>query len=352
MDFLSQLMITNIIDYTVFTYYLGKLFNTYKLNRNYEEGKIKKIVLPKELQAKHNIINQQTIDSRNFIKYIDKFIYVITTNFKKEDLTYFYNNVRTLRVFPDYFLLKKDYKYGDILGFYMAAGNYIAYKKDLVEQIIYHELFHMASSVYEYSYIHSGFSHTNLDTKDRIGKGLNEGYTELLSNRYFSLENAPSSYYLESVLAKGVELLIGKEKMESLYLTSNLNGLIDELAKYSDKEKVEVFLSGIDNLTDSKLVNIRKCMNDFSNLILFLNSCNIKRAIKLKKDGTIKSTEELIDFLADYLSSFYIVIEGVKVNLISIKEVLIENLNTLEEIKPLIDDYKKTDNENNLTLKL
>lgn len=95
-------------------------------------------------------------------------------------------------------------------------------------ETLYHELLHMASS-----YIHkekqvSGFLNeirTPFYAKD-IGTLLNEGYTELLTKRYFKCTD--NNYYTKEVeLASKIEEFIGKEEMERAYFAGDLNYIIE-----------------------------------------------------------------------------------------------------------------------------
>ena len=59
-----------------------------------------------------------------------------------------------------------------------------------------------------------------------IGSILNEGYTELLTKRYFKCSN--NEYYKkEVILASKIEEFIGKEEMERAYFEGDLNYIIE-----------------------------------------------------------------------------------------------------------------------------
>ena len=77
-----------------------------------------------------------------------------------------------------------------------------------MEKNIYHELFHMASSKFINKFkIYCGFRQNN------IGRAINEGYTELLTYRYFSLDNSSSyTYEYLKIIVENLENIQMKNK--------------------------------------------------------------------------------------------------------------------------------------------
>lgn len=198
-----------------------------------------------------------------------------------------------------------------IMGVYDAKKNKIQINNDTAEDAIYHELFHMASSTYKDGIRYSGFHQSSIKTGIvSLGKGLNEGYTELLSARYFQSENSiDGSYEYEVLVAKKVEDLIGKEKMQSLYLNSNLKGLIDELKQYTSEEEIMKFISNSDflvsHMSDKKLQLFEKNMiyNCLKNINSFFIICYLKRLQQQYQNKEISSANEMITKLAKDISS-------------------------------------------------
>lgn len=116
------------------------------------------------------------------------------------------------------------------------------------EGIFYHELFHAASVLYDDNErMFDGFHHKILSKSD-IGRGINEGYTEFLTQTYF-IGNTDSVYENEMYYANLIERLIGKDKMQSFYFKSDLNGLIDELCKYNNLEDILTFIKNVDSFS-------------------------------------------------------------------------------------------------------
>ena len=86
-------------------------------------------------------------------------------------------------------------------------------------------------------------------TRDYIGSGLNEGYTQLLTERYFGETNEiAASYKICMFFSKKLEEIIGKDKMQSLYLNANLTELINELKKYDTEENIIKFIKSLDTI--------------------------------------------------------------------------------------------------------
>ena len=116
------------------------------------------------------------------------------------------------------------------------------------EGIFYHELFHAASVLHDDNErIFDGFHHQIISKSD-IGRGINEGYTEFLTQTYF-IGNTDSEYENEMYYVNLIERLIGKEKMQSFYFKSDLNGLIDELCKYNNLEDTIAFIKNVDSFS-------------------------------------------------------------------------------------------------------
>lgn len=169
----------------------------------------------------------------------------------------FLNTMKSQLSFNDFEIIKQNIKNINIelleknsdenaSGLYSPTGLITLHEKN-DKVTFYHELFHASSSYYNQSKLefHSGFHHQHVNERKDIGRGFNEGYTELLTHRYFGSHD-DSGYSNELHYARLVEHLIGKEKMQSLYLKSSLNELINELCKYNSLENVLKFIENMD----------------------------------------------------------------------------------------------------------
>ena len=118
-----------------------------------------------------------------------------------------------------------------------------------------HEILHSSSSNPYYAAV--GFNRLFGEIKEieleqnEIGRGLNEGYTELINNRLFKEKSY--SYILLNKIAYLIELLFeNKEDMKNYYFNNNLEGIIYELNKYIKEEEIIELLIDIDELYYNK----------------------------------------------------------------------------------------------------
>jgi hypothetical protein len=140
------------------------------------------------------------------------------------------------------------------------------------------------------------------DKDKAYGVGLNEGYTQLMTERYFENDRTlnflrknygvrntknvvGNSYSLQTLIAYKVEQIIGKDKMENLYLNANPYGLRDELMKYASKEEINNFIINLDflhyNIADvfRFSVNSKKIYKAYVQICAFLFNCYRKKIV-------------------------------------------------------------------------
>ena len=177
-------------------------------------------------------------------------------NFNKEDLANFYHNVADLKI-----VLKntdKSYRH-TTLGFYEPFSQTLMYKNEspLATLILFHELFHMSGTYISPDIIYSGFfAGLKKIKKERIGNCINEGYTEILAERYNMLdvkdikgyEKIRKNYSLPIYISDNIERIVSKNKMTKLYLNGDLWGLMSELEKYISLDEIKKFLINTDTL--------------------------------------------------------------------------------------------------------
>lgn len=174
---------------------------------------------------------------------IQNFKEVMKSNLSIENFNILINNIKKVKI---------KHKRNNDTDIIIATGN-IDYKGvitlyELDDITLYHELFHAASTYYDKKQDNefSGFHHHLRNPQKFIGLGFNEGYTQLLTERYFNNSQSRDSYVNEVHYVKLIEKLIGKEKMLSLYFKSDLNNLILELCKNNSEEQVFEFLTNMD----------------------------------------------------------------------------------------------------------
>lgn len=220
----------------------------------YSKPKVEHIKLNEE---DINKIKQQPLGNE-LIKFRKK----LYKKFKSENLNLLNNNIRTLKV-------KIKYIAPEILLLKFASGKY-KFKKNKIELIKYfkeettnHEFFHMASTFYfkEGKLAFCGFQQINYLKEETIGCGLNEGYTELLTDRYFNEQIIGRSYSYDicTFFAEKLEKIIGKDRMEKFYINADLFGLYQYLTNFADGSNIVTFLSSLDYLVNhASLFNRKK----------------------------------------------------------------------------------------------
>lgn len=175
----------------------------------------------------------------NYEQLIQNFLSIMANELSPNDFEIVKQNIRKISI---KFLEKESMSTS---GLYNPIGLITLHRKD--EVTFYHELFHASSSYYDENklVLNSGFHHQHINEKKDIGRGFNEGYTELLTQRYFG-KNGDSGYSNELHYAKLIEHLIGKEQMQSFYFKSSLDDLITKMCKYNSLENVLKFIENMD----------------------------------------------------------------------------------------------------------
>ena len=274
---------------------LKKINNGVEINKDIEIEKTDKIVMPPELISNHTGINYKNIISYEFSEEIAKFARIMTTNFSSENLVILYNNINDLKIEKIYMneflehikniIFKRGTKDLNVAG-YNVFLNRVRIEEEYVDIDMPHELFHMASSVYdkEKKVLYTGFVQTIIKENRNIGDGINEGYTEWMVAKYYDesiLSDSTSYKYLCNV-ARNLDEIVGKDKMENLYLKANLKGLVEELVKYNSYDNVMHFISATDylyhNLNESRKSKQEKEV--ITNELKFINKFMIESITK------------------------------------------------------------------------
>lgn len=272
-------LIIELLGVSLCIYYYKNLQETNFNLRPHKNKKIKKVKLPPELQVRFNEAEFRGIASKEIKDAVNEFLEVLTNNFPREILTNFYNNIHDMQIHMTDYKLKNIFHKIEFNGSFNAKTNTIKLNKNEQNyEAIFHELFHMASTVSLDNDIYSGFrQHKTYNSKDDIGVGINEGYTQALTERYFGhIEGIKYSYPFETFIACLIEEVIGQDKMAKYYFNANLYGLIDELSKYNLPNNVMKFIYNLD----------------------FLNKIPTLPNMKsLEQDYIIKAIKQIINFL-------------------------------------------------------
>ena len=166
----------------------------------------------------------------------------------------FFRNASTAKVIP--VDSKEDMPQATMFAAYNVTINRLAYIRSMFKDTVDHELLHMASTIKGQKYTHCGFSLIDLNNNRVFGEGLNEGYTTLLDERYFS-DRTPSkkellakTYMLPKLFSEGLENLIGAEIMEKWYFDGDVKSLIEEMCKYVSFNRAIDFIYDLDDMNE------------------------------------------------------------------------------------------------------
>ena len=159
--------------------------NNLKINKIKFEYLLKNIKPVEQIKDKQEItvdIDELTIDEK-YKPYIKEFIKKTSANFNFRNPN---EKLKTLAIKPKPILLTLMHPTSE--ASYDIFNNKIYAGKN-IDDSIYHELFHAFTS-YKKNALStvSGFNYTNIHAN--IARRLNEGYTDLLTNRYFDIDVA------------------------------------------------------------------------------------------------------------------------------------------------------------------
>lgn len=171
-------------------------------------------------------------------KQIEKFLIIMLENFPTFPLERFKETFSTLNINNRIAEDSHSFYYNNLT----SKSINILSKADL-----FHEFLHFASDKNCEGIVMVGFEYSDKNNK-RLGRGLNEGYTQLLTNRYSrSADNMFVEFYTMNIVEK-LEEVIGREKMGDLYFNGNLFDIINELTELSSKEEAKQFILDLDEL--------------------------------------------------------------------------------------------------------
>lgn len=300
-------------------YVIPKSINT-KIKKYSDSDQIEILDVPNELFETSSItkINNEYLES---IIDVEEFEATMKANFREEDLANFYRNLSSIKEMKSGMFNAVKFAKHLISGGANVAGDYSAYSNTLKTNNSFlsklmgattHELLHASSTRYdkEQDVIYTGFQQIKVNNFEHHGIALNEGFTQLLNEKYFVQPDYSSSFskdFQEDLLAtsykdekKIVTLLaesIGLEKMKSLYLNGNLMGIVEELSKYSNIEDVLKFIAYTDALMshNNKKKKPYEETKDAINFVLdFLTNVYVKSYVE--KDETISEARHYSSF--------------------------------------------------------
>lgn len=226
-----------------------------KLKKQQKTGKIHSI----DPEVKYGSMDiTPYLNHGKYNKIIKRFIKIFEEQLPHCSKQSLYDNIKTLIMQEEYF--PEDELVWKIGGVYEPQLNKITVQKsegdydydvdvaNAKNDVVSHELLHMASTKKIGSFIFCGFKQRKFENGCWFsrGSGLNEGYTELLDLRYFAKRKITNNYSEQQLIALGIENIVGKETMEKLYFDSDLEGLISRLSLYATREQVFALYKKID----------------------------------------------------------------------------------------------------------
>ena len=235
-------------------------------------------------------LDMNKLQKSNYSKVLLSFYRVITNKFPICNLNNLINQLNTLDISKNPSNIKEFIIKGvkdNPCGYYPEHNKILLINDRVSDYHLYHELFHMLSTYCVDNMVYSGFSQGNKKTYVSIGDGLNEGYTQLLKERYFSVDDKEIYFYmLQKHISKHLEIIIGRRTMEKLYSNADLNGLINNLEKFSNKDEILYFINNVDYI--NKNIKEEKLSNDINlklkdSLMFLLNTYIVKQNLLLQK---------------------------------------------------------------------
>ena len=210
--------------------------------------------------------------------YINTFDSIMKENNKSKYLENFYSNLSNSFIIKNKLLQKISLSKGvngecffKRQNYYLILGDKDSLEKRNAELTPYHELLHLLTTRFDNKKtIRIGFQINNFAT------GINEGYTELLTKRYFKKfsKNDNEVYSHFTWILNMIEDIVGKSKMEDYYFDINVEGLILELEKYISREKVINLIEDVDLLFCSE-----EKLFDYQQKIIHKHNKNVEKEL-------------------------------------------------------------------------
>ena len=203
---------------------------------------------------------------------------------------------------------------------------------------IFHELFHAASSYIDQTNetVYTGFE--IIHNGEILAEGLNEGYTQYLTEKYFGDRDIFITYQFERRVAEILENIIGEKRMRWCYFNASLSSLINDLEKYSPYEDIMVFIKDLDYVSNNlhKDTISKEIKEQVENKLKNISEFLIKVLVRQNLNITgIANYSLSIDILAPIISKIpsYIKVDG--------EDYQIMDLDTIKESIEAVFDEKK-----------
>ena len=230
--------------------------------------KLKTITVPEELKEIFETFKQK-VDKENLITCIKN---IENVKIKKQTLQEDFNEI-----------IKNIISNQPYAGHYLKFDNKIELLS-IRKRVLSHEFLHMASATTPYN---TGFNVLTI-YKTYYGRGLNEGYTELLNKRIFNHNYV--SYKHNVQITELFETFFDNPKdMETAYFNSNLDNIYITFNKYGTKKEFTEIMKNLDDLATTNIpVN--------NNILSLKTKMEMYKIIKRSKNPSkINKFENILD---------------------------------------------------------
>lgn len=299
-------------------YCAHKILERIRVNKTFKRKHPKKVFLPPEIKeaAKGFYVPNISGKENDYTMEVIEFAFKMRGIVSDEAINTLYRNLETVKLI-DKEIKRDPLRSYDIGGYYSAVRNLIRINPSSpnFKNNLFHELMHLSSSYVYNDRFCCGFKQFNMKEEESFGEGLNEGYTELLCNRYFGINLEDTWYAFEVNIARLLEKIVGKKLMEKSYFRADIKAVIDKLKEYAPLDEIMNFICKLDYIlayarNDEKHIGIEKknviAVREVSLFLLKIYG------VKLLKDDIDKYSKEnlyysFVDFreqLEDPYSNF------------------------------------------------
>ena len=216
-----------------------KIVKNFKISSQY--NRIHTINIRKSPKIKSIYSKRNDIDSALLL-----FKKEIENNIEADNLLILNKNIDSIKI-KRFFIMPESLFFKALDGAYYHKSNKIHVNFVSEKRVLNHELLHASSTIYddENWILHSGFIQQTRCSE--IGRGITEGYTQVLDSRIFKNDlTASESYEAVKMICFFLEKIVGFKNMEKYYFNADLNSLITNLENYDNKNNIFDFISRID----------------------------------------------------------------------------------------------------------
>lgn len=265
--------IIDVEDELIYNPFLNKKRNKIKLYKNYGYSNI-------VVKFDHKLINSRNIADVEELEFkIKRFLIVMNRECKNFNSKIFLKNFK--KTFFNLSELKNENSVG-VNGSVTIRSSFNSFKLKNIK-VTYHELLHLAS----------------LENDKKIFNPFNEGYTQLLEQRYFQESNDLGSLYAFEVwIMRVVENIFGKEILEKKYFNGEFNKIFNLFNNYISMEDLKNLKDNLISIYEIEqhnqaVLKHEKIKESFNQVFEILLNCLINKSIK---DNEYNKILENIDF--------------------------------------------------------